>query len=525
MPEDLDNLMKGIEAEKQARLQEEEKARKMLQLDEETANLVLEQRKNKVSDFKLDLNLEDGKKEGGAEDAAPGEPRMDGAPEAGDAPAAEDAPCTAPVPEHTQPASQPAGETETEAAPSAGSDKEAKIGGGDGAGKNGAGVPGEAPDGANGAAVPAPGPKKRKKGKKREGTGCLGGALYAVAILIFSGLLAVFLIVCGIDITGLNKSDTKVPVTITEEQSNNTAEIAKVLKEAGIIDHPLLFRLYCRITKADGQFESQDELALSPDMGYGVVINALKSNNRQVVKVTFPEGSTVQEIAVKLEANNVCSATDFYNALDSNKYDYDFLKEIPDDDAHSGRFYKLEGYLFPDTYQFYVDSSGESVVRKFLDNFNNRVDISVRSALKANGMTLGDTITLASLIQWEAGDKDSMSGISCVLHNRLNDPADYPKLECDSTRRYINLMQPPVNGQDVENLDYDTYQRTGLPVGPINNPGLDAIEAAISPATDGDAVGCYFFATDKSGEAHYSKTYADHVKICKKYDIGMYSED
>lgn len=521
MPEDLDKIVKGIEAEKQARLQEEEKAKKMLQIDEETANQVLEQRKNKISGFKLNLDLEDGKQEETVKPDAKGisdESKAADSPKETDKPApdipetAVSAPEAARTPEHTE-----ADSLQKEKPDSAGNKMEtgkAAVSKENGV-KNGAVLK-------TGEEVEKP----KKSGKKKESTGCLSGAVYAAVILVLSGVLAVLLIVCGLDITGLNKSDTKVPVTLTEEQCNNTAEVAKVLKQAGVIDHPLLFRLYCKMTKAEGQFQPQDELALSPDMGYGVVINDLKSNNRQVVKVTFPEGATIQEIAAKLEANNVCTATEFYNALDSDKYSYDFLNDIPTDDSYSGRFYKLEGYLFPDTYQFYVGSSGESVVKKFLDNFNNRVDISTRSAIKANGMTLNDTIILASLIQWEAGNKESMSGISCVLHNRLNDPADYPKLECDSTRRYINTMQPPVNGQNVENPDYDTYKRTGLPVGAINNPGLEAIQAAINPATDGDAVGCYFFATDmKTGETYYSKTLAAHEKICKKYNIGMYAND
>lgn len=523
MPEDLDKMVKGIEADKQARLQEEEKAQEMLQIDEETANHVLEQRKNKISGFKLNLDLEGSKQEEAGKSDASGTsdtPKAADSPKKAEKPVpdvpetAANAPETARTPEHTK-----ADPLQTEKPDGAGDGGKTDTGKAAVSKENSA---------KNSAALKTAEKEEKPKtsGRKKESTGCLSGAIYAVIILVLSGLLAVFLIVCGLDVTGLNKSDTKVPVTLTEEQCNNTAEVAKVLKEAGIIDHPLLFRLYCKMTKEEGQFQPQDELALSPDMGYGVVINDLKSNNRQVVKVTFPEGATIQEIAAKLEANNICTATEFYNALDSDKYNYDFLNDIPTDDAHSGRFYKLEGYMFPDTYQFYVGSSGESVVKKFLDNFNSRVDISMRSAIKANGMTLNDTIVLASLIQWEAGNKDSMSGISCVLHNRLNDPADYPKLECDSTRRYINTMQPPVNGQDVENLDYDTYKRTGLPVGAINNPGLEAIQAAINPATEGDAVSCYFFATDmKTGETYYSKTYADHVKVCKKYNIGMYTSD
>ena len=154
------------------------------------------------------------------------------------------------------------------------------------------------------------------------------------------------------------------------------------------------------------------------------------------------------------------------------------------------------------------------------------MDATLRAKIKAKDMTLNDTIILASIIQWEAAKTKDMYGVSRVIHNRLNNPNLFPKLECDSTQRYVDLIPPPVGGQRVENLDYDTYKRKGLPIGPINNPGLEAIKAAIDPSDDSSLKNCYFFATNmKTGETHFSKTLAEHEAWCRRNNIGIYADN
>ena len=146
-----------------------------------------------------------------------------------------------------------------------------------------------------------------------------------------------------------------------------------------------------------------------------------------------PEGKTLNKNADRREENQVCTRSDFFRAANTVMYEYDFLKDLPTDEE---RIYPLEGYLFPDTYEFYTNSSGETVVRKFLDNFNARVDTSLKAAIKARGMTIDQAVILASIIQGEAADTDNMNKVSRVLQNRLENPGTYPRLECDSTSSY-----------------------------------------------------------------------------------------
>ena len=488
MDEDLDKLVQDIEADKLVHRKEEELAREMLEVDEETASRLTENRKNKVSDFKLDLHLDEDNQAAGPADKAekaeqPGEGSEPVNPE-------QAAGALKNEPDETD------NQTENQAGKEPNDEEQD-----------------EENDAVN---------DGRKKAKKKS-KGCLRGILYAVFVISVSVILAYALIAGGLDMTGLNKSDLKVPITVTEEQCKNTGEVAKILHEAGVIDHPVFFTLFCKLTGAGKNITAQEDATVSADMGYKAIINVLSTTVRKVVTVTFPEGSTLKDIAQKLENNNVCTVSDFYTALKSDSYTYDFLSEIPTDEEAAGRFDRLEGYIFPDTYDFYVNSSGEAVVNKFLANFDKRVDASMRAAIKAKGMTLNDVVIMASLIQWEAAKNSDMYGVSRVIHNRLEDSADFPHLQCDSTKKYVDIMQPKVNDVRVQNPYYDTYICNGLPVGAINNPGLVAIDAAINPSEDSTIMKCYYFATNtKTGITYFSKTYAEHVKICDKYDIGMY---
>ena len=509
MAEDLDKIIQDIEAEKEARRREEELARRMLQVDEKTASRLAEERKSKVSGFKLELNLDEEEtgsvETGTAETTAPAVP----APLPVEGGAADFAPEERPETASVETAQEEMSAGLTDA---------------------GTSVP-ATDDGED--SSPSARRKKKKNPQAKNAWGCVRGIIYAVLVLVASGVLAYFVIAGGLDLTGLNKSDVKVPVTLTEEDCKSTKKVAQILKEAGIIDQPFIFELYCKFTKADGKFMPQEEAALSADMGYETVINILKSTKRETVRVTFPEGMTLAEVGAKLEKEGVCTAGEFFDAMENGSYSYSFLQELPSDEAHAGCIYKLEGYMFPDTYDFYVGSSGETAVRKFLEAFNSRVEKSVVGEdgdstptsikAKAQGMTLDEVVTLASIVQWEAGSVEDMYKVAAVLRNRLDNPTVYPKLECDSTQRYINSITPSTQeGQVVENLNYDTYKRNGLPVGPINNPGMDAIDAVLNPAEDME--GYYYFASDvKTGKTYFSKTYEEHERTCRRYGIGMYA--
>lgn len=235
------------------------------------------------------------------------------------------------------------------------------------------------------------------------------------------------------------------------------------------------------------------------------------------VRVTLREGLTVPEMAAVLEANNVCSAADFIAAVQTVDYDYDFLKDLPDDEH---RAYRLEGYLFPDTYEFYVESRAATVVNRLLQNFQKRTT-DLLPQIETMGWTMDEAVIFASMIQGEADTTDNMAKVSRVLHNRLTPNSGFLKLQLCSTRDYVNHL-PQDAGFDLEALKqvYNTYYRDGLPVGAINNPGLDALKAALNPSEDATIKQCYYFATDyKTGITYFSKNYKEHQAIIKKHGI------
>lgn len=360
--------------------------------------------------------------------------------------------------------------------------------------------------------------KPRKKNKR------FGRLMYILSVALLSALVACAAIVYFFDASGLGGSDVVVDVEIPG--GAYTEQIADILEEKGLIQNAFLFRVYSKLTKADGLWQV-GTFMLSADMGYtGIVEELQTSTPRENVNVTIPEGFTVEEIARLLKEKGVCEEEDFYNAVVNGEYDYDFVKAIPtaaDGEEHAGRIYRLEGYLFPDTYNFYIGSTGEMVVKRMLENFNKKLTPAIRQQIGDKGWTIDEAIIFASIVQGEAGLKEDMVAVSRVLTNRMEPNSGYPKLECCSTRDYVNAILPTVGTAQVNTSAYNTYIREGLPVGAINNPGMLAIEAALNPSDDAEYENCYFFATDyDSGITYFSKTFAQHVAICRKYKIGMY---
>lgn len=359
---------------------------------------------------------------------------------------------------------------------------------------------------------------------KRRGHGCLGRILYGLVVVVLSATIAYFLILFLIDAVALNRSDK--PVDIEIPAGATTQQIATILEKNAIIEQPLCFRIFSKLTGADGKYQ-KGAFTLTADMDYSTLVEKLQTTTpRETVTVTIPEGYTVDDMAKLLEENNVCQKESFYEAVVSTEYDYDFVKAIPtaaDGEQYEGRIYLLEGYLFPDTYNFYVGSSGETVVNRMLENFDNKLTDALRADISEQGMTIDEAIILASIIQGEAAKDGDMLGVSRVLHNRLEPGSGFAKLQCDSTGDYVRDILPSVGGIEVTSIAYDTYEREGLPVGAINNPGIKAIEAVLYPSEMEEHMNAYFFATDYDTEiTYFTKTLAEHERICRLYGIGMY---
>lgn len=235
--------------------------------------------------------------------------------------------------------------------------------------------------------------------------------------------------------------------------------------------------------------------------------NSTASNT---VKVMFPEGSTVSQIALLLEENGVCSASDFMAEADNPFNLEGFSFEIPNPDERS---FLLEGYLFPDTYEFYKNESASSAIKRFLKNTESKLNSEIRAECEKLGFTLDEILTLASIIQEEAGNPDEMGKVSSVLHNRLQSKK-YPRLQCDVATFYLrDYVKPYVDEARYEELTelYNTYNCEGLPAGPITNSGIDAVRAALFP----EKTDWYYFVTDSDGVYYYAETWSEHLENCE----------
>lgn len=347
--------------------------------------------------------------------------------------------------------------------------------------------------------------KRPKKRKHR----VLRAVIYSVSIVIVSAVLAAAVLYSVTDYLGLFRPEVEKNVKIPSGAS--ISEIADILQDDGIIRSSLVFNAYMSITKKHGLKDGT--YALNSHMSYKEIVRTLKnSENRATVKVTIPEGYTVERIAELLEKNSVCSRSDFLKSADSASIDFDFQSEIPD---YEKRFYRLEGYLFPDTYEFYVDSSSDTVVKKMLANFDKRFDDELREKAKKMGMSVDEVVTLASIIQTESSNTSEMRAVSSVFHNRLEKGVNGVKmLQSDATVLYAKNSEETSSLSTKEQVaaGYNTYEVEGLPAGPISNPGLAAIKAALSPAD----TSYYFFVSDKEGNYYYAKTYNQHLKNIKK---------
>lgn len=218
----------------------------------------------------------------------------------------------------------------------------------------------------------------------------------------------------------------------------------------------------------------------------------------ETVRVTIPEGYTVAQIAQTLEKNGVCSAKEFVSV--SQSYSPKSFS-VPSD---SNRAFKMEGYLFPDTYEFYVDDDPEDVLIKLLNNYN----------AKAGGLS-SQQLIVASIVEKESRSAENAALVASVIYNRLNAGM---KLEMDPTRDYINnyvTNSPYLSSTGKYAALYNTYKCSGLPAGPICNPGSRAIQAALNPA-DSDYL-YFFFGNDNQN--HYSKTYEEHQAAMEEYGV------
>ena len=354
-----------------------------------------------------------------------------------------------------------------------------------------------------------------------------GGVWKILLVLVVLLALAVggALLFARNEISGNGRPGAEVTVSIP--QGSGVSAIAQKLKDAGVIRSAYLFRWYVGQKGAASKLQYGDFTLQKSACSYDAIIAALSTYAKaETVRVTIPEGTTAIAIAQKMEAAGLCSAEDFLKEANEGDFSkYTFWQYVPDDAPD--RFMKCEGYLFPDTYEFLKDDTVHNYVATFYAQFDAQITEEMYAELEKQAMTLPELITLASFVQEEAGNSQD-SNVAQVFRNRLADGSPYPRLQSntsshiqsDDDNNYLwNWVAPYYGGWDKipENIvaAYDTYSCTGLPAGPISNPGLAAIKAALTPEPDEAAKNAYFFVTDLKGSYYYAHTLSEHNANCK----------
>lgn len=330
---------------------------------------------------------------------------------------------------------------------------------------------------------------------------------FVVIILIF-----VVAVICAIGIFKGNKvaDNGGKDVIITIPSGSTTSDIADILEENGVISNSFMFRIKSRIDGYDGKFK-QGTYSINTGSSSEEIMELLSNggNITEKNKITIPEGYTVAEIGQYLEEKSIVTAEDFINTSNTAEFDYEFVKNIPSD-----REYRLEGYLFPDTYYISDNATSEDIINKMLSRFNDfYIDENIKKA-ESLGLTFDEALTVASLVEEEIVVPEERPVAAGVIYNRLE--INMP-LQIDSTVIYaMGTKKERVTYDDLEiDSPYNTYKNNGLPKGPIANPGQAAIEAALNP-DDNDYI--YYVLKDRTSGAHYyTNNYDDFLSAKEAY--------
>lgn len=369
------------------------------------------------------------------------------------------------------------------------------------------------------------------------------------------------------DVFAFSKGDREISVNLSEGMT--TEQVADLLVEKGVIEEAKVFKFYvkykydesvgldkenlvgstfhlgsefCKSMFFGGDISPEyereylaGEHKLSTKMNYDQLLYALTTEAyiREEVTVTVPEGYTTEQIIALLVKNGIGTREGYEYAINEYPYKHEFVQLLNETSWAEGRTYRLEGYLYPDTYIFYKDASEVEVINKLLNSFSNRVWMEYYSTYKSAcdelGFTFDEMIVFASIVQAEGKNFSDFENISQVFHNRRNSKtADFRKMESCATIQYamdydnakngIDAVRKPVLNENdlLYETPYNTYKYEGLPPGAICNPGLDAIEAALYPdmseeiKKEFNISTAYYFNSDIAGNIYYAQTPYQH---------------
>lgn len=360
-------------------------------------------------------------------------------------------------------------------------------------------------------------PRRRRR---RKSTGRAAGfaALYIVCVIGISVVLAALCWIAANDVLALNKPEHTATVVLSEDyfsikkktQEDGTTQttyrakmgkVAKLLQQNDLIDSRFLFQTFSAITDGEKKLRP-GAYNLNTTMDFRSLIAGMGSNSdsRVVVEVTIPEGYTLAQTFQLLEENAVADAEVLMDYAANYNYGFSFLQDIPLGDAN-----RLEGFLFPDTYEFYVNHDPKYVINKLLQNFDAQYTEEMRTQVAESKYSLREYLTVASLIERETSGKDR-GQIASVIYNRLENPNSSAGtngyLQIDATLYYLTGKTPTEEDKTIDS-PYNTYKYPGLPPAPIANPGLASIKAALDP----DNTSYYYYALGDNGTHKFFRDY------------------
>ena len=361
---------------------------------------------------------------------------------------------------------------------------------------------------------PTGGGSGRTPRRSRKRRSSFGPLLYVIFVIGISALLAAVGWIAANDLLALNKPEHSAVITL--EEGDTVGQVADLLEENGLIEYKWLFTLFASFTHVDDVSPNSKltpgTYELNTSMDYNALINSMGrgSSNRKETQVTITEGMTLDQIFQTLEDAGVAKVEDLQDVAANHEFNYSFLKDLP-----TGDYHRLEGYLFPDTYQFYMGGDVLQIINRMILRFDELFTDEMRQDAEKSGYTVGEIVVIASLIEKETDGTDQAL-ISSVIHNRLENPgastAGY--LNIDAALAYINGGKAPTAADKEIDSPYNTYKYKGLPPTAIANPGIDAIKAAIYP----DSTNYYYYALGDDGTHSFFRTLREQQNFIASQD-------
>ncbi len=352
--------------------------------------------------------------------------------------------------------------------------------------------------------------------------------VYIIVVVLISVYLSYYIVTIGNDVFALVSDSREITVTIEEDATDET--VAQLLVDNEIIEYGWVYELYMKY-RGTGDDDSQyiaGEHTLNQNYNYSQIIETLTTgaSSQRIVTVTIPEGYTVDQIIDLLVENGVGERADYVEAVNNYPYKWEFVEQLTELGYPETRKYRLEGYLFPDTYDFYNDTDEVYVINKILNAFYDKFwkeftnedsqgNSYQKKLLEEQGMTFDDIVVLASMVQSEGGFPEDFYYISYVFQNRLDNSDLFPYLDSDATIQYV--LPERVSSEELDtkyDSPYNTYTHRGLPPGAICNPSLEALNAVLFPSAPLDEneneINAYYFVANNAGKTYFASTESGH---------------